>query len=111
MGRGADSGGRGDWGLVQGRRSEPVRPVSPSVPPTYLRVSALVNLGTGGIFVYPGLREGFTFIEHTLTRRGAMTAIVKACVVGVLGLTVLLGSSAVSGALPVQHFNKIYCQC
>jgi hypothetical protein len=41
----------------------------------------------------------------------AMRAMVKGFVVGTLGLAMLVGTAAVSVALPPDYLNKIHCKC
>ena len=55
-------------------------------------------------------RRVSTAIEPTITRRRAMRAIVKVFVVGTLGLAMLVGTAAVSVALPPE-FSTTHCKC
>ena len=55
-------------------------------------------------------RRVSTSIEPTITRRRAMRAIVKVSVVWTLGLAMLVGTAAVSVALPPE-FNTTHCKC
>lgn len=55
-------------------------------------------------------RRVTTAIEPTITRRRAMRAIVKVFVVGTLGLAMLVGTAAVSVALPPEY-NTTHCKC
>jgi hypothetical protein len=76
-----------------------------------IRCCIFIGLGTGGIFLYPGRMDTKTTLEWT-RRGGAMRAIVKAVVVGVLGLTVLVGTAAVSVAAPKKKIRwDCICNC
>jgi hypothetical protein len=56
------------------------------------------------------LRDGGVYLFY-LSRRGAMQALVKTCMVGVLGLTMLVGNAAFGVAAPKVTKTRWDCIC